>query len=122
YPFLYAPKHLISSFQFDVLLGTNIGAGITVGEYIGGFLSDAVGRKKTLLLAALTEGLFVWPIAFTNKFYWLWLWNFLFALGMGMVLAVNAVYIHEIAPPTDRQKLSLRTQALAPVGAALVGG
>jgi putative MFS transporter len=122
YPFLWAPAGLISSFQFDVLLGTNIGAGILIGEYIGGFLSDRIGRKWTLVLAALTEGLFVWPIAKTNAFMWLELWNLLFALGMGMVLATNAVYLHEIAPPQSRQKLALRTQCVAPIGTALLGG
>jgi MFS family permease len=122
YPFLWAPAGLISSFQFDVLLGTNIGAGILVGEYIGGFLSDMIGRKWTLVGAALVEGLFIWPIAKTNDFLWLELWNFLFALGMGMLLASNAVYIHEIAPPKYRQKLALRTQAIAPIVAAGFGG
>jgi putative MFS transporter len=122
YPFLWAPQGLISSFQFDVLLGTNLGAGILIGEYLGGFLSDMVGRKWTLVLAALVEGLFIWPIARTDAFWWLELWNLLFALGMGMLLSANAVYIHEIAPPQSRQKLSLRTQAIAPIVAAGFGG
>src|SRR5580692_2651468 len=88
YPFIWAPKGLITSFQFDLILGANIGVGILLGEYIGGFLSDAIGRKKTLILAALVEGAFIWPIALTNKFGWLLLWNLLFALGMGMLLSV----------------------------------
>jgi len=122
YPFLWAPEGLITSFQFDVLLGTNIGAGILVGEYIGGFLSDRAGRRTTLIAAAIIEGLFIWPIAHTTEFWWLLLWNFLFALGMGMLLACNSVYLHELAPPGVRQKLALRTQVLAPLSSALLGG
>ena len=122
YPFLWAPQGYITSFQFDILLGTNIGAGILVGEYIGGFLSDRIGRRMTLMLSALTEGLFIWPIAFTHAFAWLLLWNFLFALGMGGLLSTNAVYLHEIAPPNNRQKLAMRTQVVAPLSAALFGG
>ena len=122
YPYIWAPKGLITSFQFDILLGSNIGVGILLGEYIGGFLSDAIGRKWTLIAAALIEGLFIWPIALTNKFAWLLLWNILFALGMGMLLAVHAVYIHEMAPPQHRQRLSLRVQALAPISAGLLAG
>jgi MFS family permease len=122
YPFLWAPAGYISSLQFDILLGTNIGAGILVGEYIGGFLSDRIGRRLTLIAAAVTEGLFIWPIAYTHSFYWLLLWNFLFALGMGGLLSTNAVYLHEIAPPNNRQKLAMRTQVLAPLSAALLGG
>jgi putative MFS transporter len=122
YPFLWAPQGLITSFQFDVLLGTNIGAGILVGEYIGGFLSDRFGRRNTLIAAAITEGLFIWPIARTSEFWWLELWNFLFALGMGMLLSSNAVYLHEIAPPNARQKLAMRCQVAAPISSALLGG
>jgi MFS family permease len=122
YPFIWAPKGLITSFQFDLILGANIGVGILLGEYIGGFLSDAIGRKKTLILAALVEGAFIWPIALTNKFGWLLLWNLLFALGMGMLLSVHAVYIHELAPPQHRQKLSMRCQAIAVIAAGLLAG
>jgi len=68
-----------------VLLGTNIGVGILVGEYVGGYLSDLTGRRNTLVAAAIVEGLFIWPIAHTTEFWWLLLWNFLFALGMGML-------------------------------------
>ena len=112
YPFVWAPKGQITSFQFDVILGANIGVGILIGEYAGGFLSDMIGRKWTLILAALVEGLFIWPIALTHAFGWLLLWNLLFALGMGMLLSVHAVYIHELAPPQHRQRLSLRCQAI----------
>jgi putative MFS transporter len=122
YPFIWAPKNIITSFQFDLILGANIGVGILIGEYIGGFLSDLVGRKWTLVLSALIEGLFIWPIALTNAFGWLLLWNLLFALGMGSLLAVHAVYIHEVAPPQHRQKLALRTQAIAPAAAGLLAG
>jgi putative MFS transporter len=122
YPFIWAPRGLISSFQFDLLLGANIGVGILAGEYAGGFVSDAVGRKKTLILAALVEGLFIWPIALTDSFGWLLLWNLAFALGMGMMLAVHAVYLHELAPPQHRQKLALRTQSIAPAVAGLLAG
>jgi putative MFS transporter len=122
YPFIWAPKGLLSSFQFDVILGVNIGAGILVGEYIGGFVSDLIGRKWTLISAALIEGLFIWPIALTNSFGWLVLWNLLFAIGMGMLLSVHAVYIHELAPPQHRQRLAMRTQAIAPAAAGLLAG
>ena len=122
YPFIWAPKGLITSFQFDLILGANIGVGILIGEYIGGFLSDLIGRKMTLIAAAAVEGLFIWPIALTNKFGWLLLWNLLFALGMGMLLAVHAVYLHELAPPQHRQRLAMRTQAIAPAAAGLLAG
>ena len=39
-----------------------------------------------------------------------------------MLLACNAVHLHEIAPPAARQKLAMRTQVLAPLSAAMLGG
>jgi putative MFS transporter len=122
YPFVWAPAGQITSFQFDVILGANIGVGILLGEYLGGFLSDAIGRKWTLISAAVVEGLFIWPIALTHAFGWLLLWNLLFALGMGMLLSVHAVYIGEISPPQHRQRLSMRSQAIAPAAAGLLAG
>ena len=122
YPFIWAPKGLITSFQFDLILGANIGVGILIGEYIGGFVSDLIGRKWTLIAAAAIEGVFIWPIALTNSFGWLLLWNLLFALGMGMLLSVHAVYLHELAPPQHRQRLAMRTQAIALSSAGLLAG
>src|ERR1700721_2406457 len=68
YPFVWAPKGPLTSFQFCLVPGSNIGVGILIGEYIGGFLSDLIGRKWTLIAAALIEGLFIWPIALPHAF------------------------------------------------------
>lgn len=114
YPFLWEPLGM-STFEFSVILAANIGVGILVGEYLGGFLSDRFGRKKVLVASALVDGLFLWPIAFTTSFGWLLTWNFLFAIGMGLMLATNAVYLHEIAPPGSRNRIALRTQLLTAV-------
>src|SRR6202142_2361353 len=46
YPFVWAPKGLITSFQFDLILGSNIGVGILIGEYIGGVLARASRREE----------------------------------------------------------------------------
>lgn len=113
YPLIWEPRHILSALQFDLVLLTNIGLGILVGEYLGGFLSDRFGRKKVLLLAAAVDGVFLWPIALTSSFGWLLVWNFLYGLGLGMVLGVNAVYLHEIVPPQSRQRLAMRTQIIA---------
>jgi MFS family permease len=114
FPFLWAPKGL-STNDFDFMLAANIGAGILVGEYLGGFLSDRFGRKKILVASALIDAVFLWPLGFTSSFVWLLLWNFLYAIGMGFMLSTNAVYLHEIAPPGQRHKISMRTQLLTAV-------
>jgi MFS transporter, putative metabolite:H+ symporter len=114
YPFLWAPRGM-SNFELSVLLSANVGAGILVGEYLGGFLSDRFGRKKVLVASAVVDAVFLWPVGFTDSFWWLLAWNFLFAIGMGFMLATNAVYLHEIAPPGSRHKLAMRTQLLTVV-------
>ena len=73
-------------------------------------------------LVRFHRGVFIWPIALTHNFGWLLLWNLLFALGMGMLLSVHAVYISELAPPQHRQKLAMRSQAIAPIAAGLLAG
>src|ERR1700760_2342637 len=118
FPFLWAPKGL-STNDFDFMLAANIGAGILVGEYLGGFLSDRFGRKKILVASALVDAVFLWPLGFTSSFGWLLVWNFLYATGMGFMLATNAVYLHEIAPPGHRHKIAMRTQLLTAVVIAI---
>ena len=114
FPFLWGPLGM-STLQFSLMLSANIGAGILVGEYLGGFLSDRFGRKKILIASALVDAVFLWPLAYTNKFAILLVFNFLYAIGMGFMLASNAVYMHEIVPPTGRHKIAMRVQLLTVV-------
>jgi MFS family permease len=114
FPFLWAPLGM-TTLEFSLMLSANIGAGILVGEYLGGFLSDRFGRKKILIASALVDAVFLWPLAYTNKFAILLVFNFLYAIGMGFMLASNAVYMHEIVPPTGRHKIAMRVQLLTVV-------
>jgi MFS family permease len=114
FPFLWGPLGM-TTLQFSLMLSANIGAGILVGEYLGGFLSDRFGRKKILIASALVDALFLWPLAYTNTFGVLLVFNFLYAIGMGFMLATNAVYMHEIVPPQGRHKIAMRVQLLTVV-------
>ena len=114
FPFLWAPLGM-TTLEFSLMLSANIGAGILVGEYLGGFLSDRFGRKKILIASALVDALFLWPLAYTNTFAVLLVFNFLYAIGMGFMLATNAVYMHEIVPPQGRHKIAMRVQLLTVV-------
>lgn len=114
YPFVWQPLGM-TVVEFSVILASNIGAGILVGEYLGGYLSDRFGRRSVLLASAVIVGGLMWPIALTNSTGWLLLWNFTYAIGMGFMLATNAVYLHEVAPPGTRHRLAMRTQLLTAV-------
>jgi MFS family permease len=114
FPFIWGPLGM-STEQFSILLAANVGAGILAGEYLGGYLSDRFGRKKVLIASAIVDAAFLWPLGYTRGFWWLLAWNFLYATGMGFMLATNAVYLHEIAPPAHRHKIAMRTQLLTAV-------
>lgn len=111
FPFIWKPLGMTTE-DFSILLAANIGAGILVGEYLGGYLADRFGRKKILVASSIVDAVFLWPLAYTNGFWWLLAWNFLYAIGMGFMLSTNAVYLHEIAPPAQRHRIAQRTQML----------
>ena len=114
FPFLWAPLGM-TTLEFSLMLSANIGAGILVGEYLGGFLSDRFGRRRILIASALVDAVFLWPLAYTKSFPVLLVFNFLYAIGMGFMLATNAVYMHEIVPPQGRHKIAMRVQLLTVV-------
>jgi MFS family permease len=121
YPFIWEPRGLITSFEFDLLLVFNTGVGILIGEYGLGLIADKFGRRPVLVLSALFAGGFIWEIAFSNSFWPLMVWNTLYAIGVGGALSVVNTYMHEIAPVSSRGKLALRTQLIALVLSAVIG-
>lgn len=120
YPFVWEPVG-ITTFQYSLLYAANTGAGILVGQYVGGPLSDRFGRKKVLVASALVDAMFLWPLAHTNVFGWLLLFNFLYGIGLGLMLATNNVYLQEIAPAHSRHKLAMRAQLITAVCGLLPG-
>src|ERR1700755_8081 len=60
YPYIWAPKHLITSSQYSVLYAFEVGIGILLGGYGMGWLADKIGRRHALIIfAVLGAGVFL---------------------------------------------------------------
>lgn len=113
YPFVWGPRHAFDTTRFSVLLVVSTGLGIVVGEYVFAALADQFGRRRILLIAAAVCGLGTLPAAFTDNFYLLLLFLGLGATGIGGVIAINIVYMAEVAPSAARGKMTQSSQAFA---------
>jgi putative MFS transporter len=115
YPFIWAPAHVVTSFQYSVVYAFQVGIGILIGDYIMGWLADRIGRKPTMMISAVLAGLFIWPFAFVTNYPALVILSIFACLGVGGILATNVVYMTEVVGPEVRGKVTLGSQVLAVV-------
>ena len=77
----------------------------TLAMMVSGPLSDRVGRRPVLRIAALLFGISAIASALAPSFTWLVLARMLGGLGVGAALIIAPMYIAEMAPPKSRGKL-----------------
>jgi len=82
----------------------------------GGWLSDRLGRKKTLLLSAALFGVSAIGTALPRNIVEFNVFRILGGFGVGAACIVSPMYIAEVAPPTIRGRLVLLTQVANVVG------
>jgi SP family arabinose:H+ symporter-like MFS transporter len=82
----------------------------------GGWLSDRLGRKKTLLLAAALFGISALGTALPRNIAEFNASRLLGGFGVGAACIVSPMYIAEISPPAIRGRLVLLTQVANVVG------
>jgi sugar porter (SP) family MFS transporter len=87
-----------------------------VGALLGGPISDAWGRKKTLILAALIFGVGALVASFSPNLAVLVVARVLLGLAIGIASMIVPVYIAEIAPPRVRGALVSLQQFMITVG------
>jgi SP family arabinose:H+ symporter-like MFS transporter len=85
----------------------------------GGWLSDRLGRKKTLLLAAGLFGLSALGTAIPRNIGEFNAFRILGGFGVGAACIVSPMYIAEISPPAIRGRLVLLNQLANVVGAVV---
>ncbi|MGI5326967.1 MFS transporter [Actinomadura nitritigenes] len=119
YPYVWSSD--FSHYKYSWLNAVQVGIGILIGEYVGGYLADWFGRRKVITLGCLLSGLFVVAAAFVAPNYFgLMLVIFGQAVGAGFVIATNALYMHEIVPPKYRNRITLGAQSTTAIW-AMVG-
>ncbi len=95
---------------FDLKVGSFLeGLGVSIamlatfiGTFVAGTLSDKIGRKKILLLAAFLFSFCTLGSAMANSYLFLLASRFIGGLGIGFSLVVVPLFIAEFAPPEKR--------------------
>lgn len=76
--------------------------GLLFGGLSAGVLSDAIGRKKTLLLSCVFYSIFCGLIYFANSFEMYALFRVLSGFGLGACLPVSITLVSESVPSKNR--------------------
>jgi MFS transporter, SP family, arabinose:H+ symporter len=101
------------------LLGFSVSCilwGSIIGNLIAGPLSDKIGRKPSLILAALLFVITGVMSAFASNIWVFIIGRIIGGFGVGIALLVAPVYIGEIAPAKDRGWLVSFNQLLIVIG------
>ena len=90
--------------------------GSIVGVLVAGMLSDFLGRKKTMLIAALMFSISAIGCAVCKGFTDLVIYRMIGGFGIGVVSIVSPIYISEVAPADKRGTLVSLYQLAITVG------
>jgi len=91
--------------------------GSLFGSLIAAKISDQLGRKKSMVIAALLWGVSSAVIAFSQNITEIYLLRILGGVGIAIAMLVSPIYIAEISPPKVRGRLSTGNQFIILFGA-----
>ena len=90
--------------------------GSIVGVLVAGMLSDFLGRKKTMLIAAALFSISAIGCALSQDFTQLVIYRIVGGFGIGLVSIVSPVYISEVSPAEVRGTLVSLYQLFITIG------
>ena len=90
--------------------------GSIIGVVTAGMMSDFLGRKKTMLIAALMFSISAIGCAASGNFAQLVIYRMIGGFGIGVVSIVSPIYISEVAPAEKRGTLVSLYQLAITVG------
>lgn len=94
-------------------------AGCIVGVICTGFLSDNIGRKKTMIIAGVMFFLSGVGCASASSMTWLIISRMVGGIGVGMASVVSPMYIAEFAPAEKRGRMIAYYQLAITIGILL---
>jgi MFS family permease len=99
---VFLPIYLISTTSLDpVMVGIIVGAGAltaTIGGFLGGTLSDFVGRNRLLLISLLVMSLVFWGFLFLHNPIFLFLLNILRGLFSSFFTTISKALLADLTP------------------------
>lgn len=90
--------------------------GCLVGALAGGYLTKAISRKYTLILAAIFFTLSAWGSGVADSLSELVIYRIIGGLGVGMASLAAPMYIAEISPPKERGRMVSYYQLAVVIG------
>lgn len=102
-PFLEAYFHLTPALKGFAVSSAILGA--ITGPLIGLWVADNLGRRRTMMLAAICFMISTLGTAFTETIWYFAFWRFLGGIGIGLAMISSPIYIAELSPPQIRGSL-----------------
>ena len=108
----------LTTFEQEVVVSTIL-IGALLGALCGGFIADAIGRKKTLFVTLVLFLIGVLTLSDSIGFNTLLIGRFVTGLGVGIVSMAAPLYIAEMSPPGSRGALVSINQLFITIGILL---
>lgn len=90
--------------------------GCVVGAMISGYMSDGLGRKRTLIISAVLFTVSAWGTAWFDTFDPFVFFRIVGGVGIGIASGISPVYIAEISPADRRGKMVAINQLTIVIG------
>lgn len=114
---------LTEEFQFSkvdrALIISILLLGALVGSLLGGYLTDHIGRKKTLFITVAIFSIGTTILVLANTFSAFMWGRFILGIGVGIVSVAVPLYIAEISPSSYRGSLVSLNQLAITIGILL---
>lgn len=90
--------------------------GCIAGAMVSGIMSDSLGRKKTLIIAAILFTVSAWGTGWYDSFSWFVFYRIVGGVGIGIASGISPVYIAEVSPADRRGKMVAVNQLTIVIG------